>query len=218
MVVLDTDLRILFIDRTTLHILGGPPLEALVDGPISRIHSAQTQERIADLVRQAREAQRPVPFSLKLVTRTGEDRFILVKVLPMLDPRQTHEPIGVLLYDITHSVAAEHRLVRIPVSVKDEIRLLKPEEVTFARAANIYSEVCTATGTHHCDLSLGNLEKRLPADNFFRIHRSYMVNVLHVRRVDRDHLGCVVECDGSEVHLPVSRDRASAFVSRLGLK
>lgn len=217
-VILRPDLSVQFVDRATLRILGGPPANHLFSQPVTAIHGEQTNKRLLDLVRQTRESQRPVPLSLKMVDRSGEDRFLLVKLLPLLDGDMSDQTLCALFYDITELVAEEHRLVRIPAVIRDEIQLLKPEDITFVRAANIYSEVGTASGLHHCDLSLGALEKRLPSDSFFRIHRSYLVNIMHIRRVSRDRLGCVVPSVEGEIHLPVSRDRSGAFMSRLGLR
>jgi PAS domain S-box-containing protein len=217
-VILSGDLSIRFVSRTTLQLFGGVPASRFLGNRVLSLHSEQAQARVLEAIRQAREAQRQVPLSLEFATRDGQDHLLLVKLTPLLDADMGSDSVCALFYDITSLVFEERKLIRIPASMKDEIKLLKPEEISFVRAANIYSEVGTASGEHHCDMSLGVLEKRLPPGQFFRIHRSYLVSISHISKVDRDHSGCAVECGGAEVHLPISRDKVQQFLALVGLK
>jgi DNA-binding LytR/AlgR family response regulator len=67
-------------------------------------------------------------------------------------------------------------------------------------------------------MSIGTIEKRLSGEMFFRIRRSYLVNIAKVRKVHRERHECSVEVGTGEVRLPVSRDKLRDFLVEIGLK
>ena len=85
----------------------------------------------------------------------------------------------------------------------DGRRMLAHDEIVFIEADGSYSTVCTAAGESILVVrKLGQLEEDLASDRFFRCHRSYVINLAHVREL---RTGEVVMSDGGEV--PVSRVR-----------
>ena len=216
-IVFRADYTIEHVSHAAL-VLFGLPAERFLDQRILDFHGEAAAGRIVETLRLVRESQREVPVSLKFVTRDGQDRCLLVKLLPLLGRGEEQGGVCALLYDITAEVGAGPRLVRIPVTVRDQIELLAPEEIVFVHADNIRSTIRTPAGERQCEMSLAALEKRLSPDTFFRIHRSYLVNVGAVRMVHRDRSECAVTCGADEVRLPVSRDRLHAFMVALGLK
>lgn len=202
----------------TVMLLFGIEADRLFRGGLLDLHAEGASKRIQETLRLARESQRQVPVSLKLVTTAGEDRFLLVKLVPLLGRGGATGMMCGLFYDITALVTSDRRLVRIPVSLRDEIQLLGPEEIIFVQADNIYSRVTTPSAEFHCDLSLSALGKRLPSAQFCRIHRSYLVNVANVRKVHRGRSECTVSLAGFEASLPISRERMAEFLAAVGLK
>jgi DNA-binding LytR/AlgR family response regulator len=67
-------------------------------------------------------------------------------------------------------------------------------------------------------LSLGVLEAGLSQERFFRIHRSYLVNLDRVQKVIREGNAVTLLMADNDCHLPVSRNRAKDFLVRVGLK
>ncbi len=171
-----------------------------------------------ELLRLTKDAKRQIPLSLKIIRHDGMDCWLLIKLVPIVDREMADEKICALFYDITQFVSPERKLARIPVTSGDEIYLLKPEEIIYLKADNIYSRVITANREYHCDLSLGALEKRLDRELFYRIHRSYLVNVGKVRKVLRDRSECSVDGGGDEIRLPISRGKLHPFLVEIGLK
>lgn len=216
-VIFGEDYSVHFVSGTVM-LLFGIEADRLFKGGLLGLHAAAASQRIQETLRLVRESQRQVPVSLKLVTTAGEDRFLLVKILPLLGPGASTGTVCALFYDITPLVTADRKLVRIPVSLRDEIQLLGPDEIVFVRADNIYSRVTTPSAEYHCDLSLGALGKRLPPEQFCRVHRSYLVNVGHVRKVHRGRSDCTVSLAGFEACIPISRDRMDEFLAAVGLK
>jgi two-component system LytT family response regulator len=96
--------------------------------------------------------------------------------------------------------------------------LLDPQDVTHAV---LDDELVTVFSMSNepllTDFALSDLEERLPADRFVRVHRKALVNLAHVKRLDP------VESGGYVARLPagdviVSRAAARELRRRLGLR
>ena len=77
----------------------------------------------------------------------------------------------------------------ITASVGDSVRLLPVEEVMFFQASDKYVRVVTADDEAVIRMSLKQLEECLDPNHFWRIHRSSIVAVTAIDRVDKDELG-----------------------------
>jgi DNA-binding LytR/AlgR family response regulator len=217
-VILNSDLTVSHINRAFLLMFSHFERERLFRGSVLDFHGEEERRRMTELLRLTREAERQVPLSLKIIRHDGLDCFFLIKLVPLVDREASYEKVCVLFYDITPFVTAERMLTRIPVTAGDEIHLLKPEDIVYLKADNIYSRVFTVDREYHCDLSLGAIEKRLDREMFYRIHRSYLVNMTRVRKVQRDRSDCSVETGSTEIRLPISRGKLQDFLVEIGFK
>ena len=217
-VILNKDLTISHINRMLMLMFSDFTRERLFQGSVLDLHSEKIRRKIISLLHLAEEAKRQIPLSLKIIRHDGQDSYFLIKLIPLVGRDMQEEKLSALFYDITPFVSTERKLTRVPVSSGGEIHLLNPEEIVFLKADNIYSRVRTETDEFHCDLSLGAIEKRLSKEMFFRIHRSYLVNIAKVRKVQRDRSECTVELKQGEIRLPISRDKLQEFLVEIGLK
>lgn len=217
-VILNNDLSVSHINRMFFLMFSHFDRERLFRGNILDFHGEEDQRKMTELLRLTKEAKRQIPLSLKIIRHDGLDCYFLIKLVPIIDRDMVDEKICVLFYDITSFVSTERKLTRIPVTSGDEIHLLKPDEIVYLKADNIYSRVITGSQEYHCDLSLGAIEKRLDREMFCRIHRSYLVNIAKVRKVQRDRSECMVEVGGNEVRLPISRNKLQDFLVEIGVK
>ena len=72
---------------------------------------------------------------------------------------------------------AEHPLKYLPIKKHGSIQLLKVEEITFIKGANIYAEIHLKNGGKELsDKNLESILQLLPA-HFARIHKSYIANM-----------------------------------------
>jgi DNA-binding LytR/AlgR family response regulator len=70
-----------------------------------------------------------------------------------------------------------------------------------------------------CPLPISDVEARLDASRFLRVHRSHIVNIERVVRVKRAGDSGLVELDAPASYLvPVSRSRVNWLKSRIGAK
>lgn len=107
---------------------------------------------------------------------------------------------------------------RIPVQQAGRTVLISPSAIYYASAARGYSYLKLSTERLLTTYTLAELERRLGAD-FFRVHRSYLVSLRHVRELVADFQGslAVVMDDAERSRVEVSRRQAAALRRALGL-
>ena len=102
-------------------------------------------------------------------------------------------------------------LMRDALFIKREHLFVKVrfEEIRWLKSDHVYIEVQTADKTHLVRSSFGDLLLKIDSKNFFRVHRSYVVNLAHVDAINHQML--VV--DGVEI--PIGRSYRDQLLSRL---
>ena len=100
---------------------------------------------------------------------------------------------------------------RIAVSARGQIRLLPAADVRVAVADGEGVTVRTAEGRYHVRHTLHELEERLEAHGFLRVHRAYLVNLNHVSSIDSFFNGTyLLKLAGiNDLTVPVSRRHAA---------
>jgi len=217
-VVLNDNLTVSHISRMFMLLFSDMSRELLFQGDILQIHRAENRDRVRDALRLVAEAKRQVPATLRFIRNDDKDRYLVLKLIPLVDREMVEEKIIALFYDVTPFITTEQKMIRVPVSSHGEIHLLTPHEILYFKADNIYTTVRTETGEYHCALSLGAVEKRLSSKMFLRVHRSYLVNIDKVHKILRDQSECTVDIAGGEIHIPISRDKMQDFLAIVGLK
>ncbi|MCA5893376.1 LytTR family DNA-binding domain-containing protein [Isoptericola sp. NEAU-Y5] len=109
-------------------------------------------------------------------------------------------------------------LARIPVPKDGRTVLVDGASIVYASAARGYSYLKLADERLLVSYSLNELERRLRG-HFFRTHRSYLVNLDHVRELVPDFQGSlvVVMADRQRSRVEVSRRHARELRRRLGI-
>lgn len=109
-----------------------------------------------------------------------------------------------LLESVSLSPSQSQRIV-----IKDgtKIKIIPVQEVLYLEAADDYVKVHTKDGYFLKNKTMGHFEKALGENQFVRCHRSYIINVTQITRID------VYEKDG---HVAVLRTGAKVPVSRNG--
>jgi len=114
---------------------------------------------------------------------------------------------------------AEAAVEKIAVVAGARTELLDFDQIHYVQADGDYSRVHTFDRSYLSTASLGELEAKLPAGRFARIHRSYLVNlakVSGVRRAAPDRVRLqLADADGTE--LDVARRQMRRLRERLGL-
>lgn len=107
---------------------------------------------------------------------------------------------------------------RIPVEKGGKKILIGIDKIRFVMARDDYAFLQTDTDRYFSTVSLAQLEKRLDGHGFFRVHRSYLVNLSLIEEVESVAGGTLLlTLNGVEEKIPVSRRRVSALKKALGL-
>lgn len=109
-------------------------------------------------------------------------------------------------------------LARVPVQRDGRTMLVDQSAIVYASAARGYSYLKLTDERLLVTFSLNELERRLHG-HFFRSHRSYLVNLNHVRELVPDFKGALVLVmnDRQRSRVEVSRRQARELRRRLGV-
>jgi len=106
---------------------------------------------------------------------------------------------------------------RVVVKDNGQIRIIPLDELLYLEAADDYVKIHTKDRYYLKHQTMANFENQLPAHRFIRIHRSYLVNVQHINKVElyEKEQYCVIL--RNNVKLPVSRSGYAKLKAGLGI-
>lgn len=138
-------------------------------------------------------------------------------VLKPVEPERLAKAIARVRERLEVPRAAGAPLERLALTVRGEVRLVSPDEISHALLDGQLVSVFVAGEALLSELSLNELERRLPAGRFERVHRRALVNLARIDRLKPLPTGgyLAVTSDGHEV--PVSRQAARALRRRFGI-
>jgi two-component system LytT family response regulator len=112
---------------------------------------------------------------------------------------------------------AATEFVRLPVTTRQGIRLVDPRDLSHAVFDGELVTLHTASGPLLTDFSLQDLEDRLPAGVFERVHRRALINLEKLACLDPvESGGYTARMQGGDL-VPISRQAARRLRRRLGL-
>lgn len=108
--------------------------------------------------------------------------------------------------NMRESMPAESRKPeRLVIRDGGRIRIVAFNDVHYLEADGDYVKICTAEGKFMKKKSLTHYEELLPAGQFLRVHRSYLLNIGKVMRVDPYEKSAYVATLDGGGRIPVSR-------------
>jgi two-component system LytT family response regulator len=75
---------------------------------------------------------------------------------------------------------------RILVEKGNRLKNIAVDDILYLKAEKDYTQIHTEGQSYLSSQGIGTLEKRLDPEKFIRIHRSHIVNILHVKEAYRD--------------------------------
>jgi two-component system LytT family response regulator len=108
-------------------------------------------------------------------------------------------------------------IAKLPITEGNETTLLSLDQIIYIEANGAYSCIVQKSNkkSTHCK-SLLFFEQQLPAHSFLRVHKSFIVNVIHVQSIIRDKHWQIKLISGQLI--PVSDDKKSPLLNMLGLQ
>ncbi len=187
---------LIFLDVQMPKVTGFEMLE-LLDNPPSVIFTTAFDEYAL----KAFEAH-AIDYLLKPVTRERFDKAIQKWQQQADSKQQVHA--GELAQSNIYE-GYQHRLV-----VKDNgmIRIIPEQDIFYLEANDDYVKIVTDNGSYLKKITLGNIEQSLDPKHFVRVHRSYIVPVSQLLRIEPYE---------KESHIAILQCGAKVTVSKSGM-
>lgn len=114
----------------------------------------------------------------------------------------------------------EVRVFKVPAKSGDATLLFDPREVDFVESVNRANFVSVRGELYPVQMTLDELEAELERFGFFRCHRSYVVNVQKVAKVERFTRNSfnLTLADAARTSIPLAKGRAEEMRERYGWK
>ena len=115
--------------------------------------------------------------------------------------------------------SATKEFVRVSVIENGRIMLLSPKEVFFCNAHEGASRVHTEDNSFSSPATLNELESHLESEDFFRVHRSFIINLNHIRDIVPWFNGkyLITMQDSRSTEITVSRNNVKSLKKLLAL-
>jgi len=135
-----------------------------------------------------------------------------------LERARSHEAVRRFREEARQQRERRPALERLAVPTRDGIVLVDPQEISHALLDGALVTIHAGGGVYLTDFSLQQLEERLPADRFVRVHRRALVNLAQVVRLEPNEVGGFVARLARGQAVEVSRQAARSLRKRLGLR
>lgn len=118
------------------------------------------------------------------------------------------------VHELTSLVKTQGKPRRITLYHSKGFRVVDSKDIVRLEADGNCTDIYFADGSKYLDTkTLKTFEETLDEDSFFRIHKSHLINLEHLREYLNTDGGQVVMNDGSMV--PVARNRLTEFLARI---
>lgn len=140
-----------------------------------------------------------IDYLLKPFSR---DRFD--KALQKMLERRT-EVTPAILENTAQEMPMQHN--RVVVKINGKIKIIPVQEIHYLEAADDYVKIVTQEGPFLKNKTMAFFEKMLDPQQFIRVHRSFILNVSQITRIDPYE---------KETYLAILRDGSKILVSKTG--
>jgi two-component system, LytTR family, response regulator len=197
-VINKTEVDLIFLDIEMPHFTGIDFINAIDVKPLIIFTTAYSNYAVEGFDFGAVDyLVKPIPFNrfLKAVIR-AQHLFLPVEAVPSLIPVVTTEESNNFMF-----VRAEYENIKINYA-----------DILFVEGLKDYVKIYTTDGKYVLTLmSLIKLENTLSLKGFARIHRSYIINLTHIKSIQKNKVLII------DRRLPISESYKTTFFSKINL-
>lgn len=88
---------------------------------------------------------------------------------------------------------------------------LKKDDIIYLEAEGNYTKIHTIEGVELSSLNIGKFEQKFTYENFIRISKSNIINVLYIKKFDKKNKICTLKNDDKQYELTISRRKLNIF-------
>ncbi len=144
----------------------------------------------------------------------SQDRFDLA-IHKWKNSLQTNSDEIQLINNISHKHSEEAN--RIVVKEGSEIQIIPVQDVDFIEAYDDYVKIYTRDKYHLKKKTLSYYESNLDSKNFIRIHRSFILNVSKLTKIESFEKNSYIAILSSGKRIPISRTMYPILKEKLGI-
>ncbi len=199
---------------------------------VTSFHPPASAAKVSFLLKEASACPVGASSPMSMIINMPE-QVLLIKLTRLADVDNATTGFVLVFYNVTNLVVAQtespeakgaeptgkRQLIRIPVVANQRVSFVDIADVIFLESHGHYTRVKTAQGFQICNLSIGDLEDRLDAQRFMRVHRCFIVNLFAVAELRRDGTKTMLRMhDAQHPKVPVSRTAISRLRQQLGMR
>ncbi|MNL22130.1 Transcriptional regulatory protein YehT [compost metagenome] len=106
---------------------------------------------------------------------------------------------------------------RVVVKKNGVIKIIAVADIHYLEADDDYVKLSTAEGIYHKNKTMSFFERTLDQEQFIRIHRSYIINLAQVTRIELKEKDSYIVLLKSDIWLPVSKTGYIKLKAALGM-
>lgn len=106
---------------------------------------------------------------------------------------------------------------RVVVKKNGVIKIIAVADIHYLEADDDYVKLSTADGIYHKNKTMSFFERTLDQEQFIRIHRSYIINLAQVTRIELKEKDSYIVLLKSDIWLPVSKTGYVKLKAALGM-
>jgi DNA-binding LytR/AlgR family response regulator len=193
--------------------------EEIFERNILSFHKEDAIKKIKHLIELVNNTKTSSPFLLKKVDLHGNDKYLLIKLIKLFDGVDMEQFYCLLTFDVSEHILDNNRFISyLPIEQKNEIKLISADKILYIKAENVYSSVFTKNNNFLSYFTIGYLEKKLNKNRFFRVHRSYIINIKYIEKIIKKDNSYSIQMKFYNETIPLSRSKVKEFKSFIGLK
>lgn len=219
-IIFDDEMKVHFVNGVFLLHFQGVSKSEIFKKDIFMFHKRDAIEKIHQMISKINETSRQIVTQFKVISNNNEEKYYLIRLIKLLSENDIKRFYQLLTFDITSFIFNKvTKLTKIPVSVGNEIIFIPTEDIVYFEALNIYTKCYTTNGKEYItDFKMAELKNKLDSSKFYRVHRSYVVNIEMIQKIVKVDARYNIVLVGTNTQIPLSRKRATEFLKEMGIK
>jgi PAS domain S-box-containing protein len=219
-VIFDEDMNVLHLNNLILSHFPGFTKDQVFSVNILEIHSEGSKEKIREMIKRISETGEQVVNQFKIQSYNHEDRYFLLRLIKLYSAKKEKQVYLLMVFDVTKFLIDKMTfLTRIPAPLGNEIIFIPVHDIVYFEASNIYTKCYTKHGKEYLvDFTMTKLEEKLDNLKFYRVHRSYIVNMEMIEKISKLSGKYDIILIGANKPIPISQPRLSDFLRVVGIK
>jgi len=221
-VILSSNFQVIGINTYARQVLGSTVTE--LGKSVYQYHSKTSHPKISHILNHTKSECSEMPTAM-FVDVLNKVLMINVSKIDMWEGDSTQYAMNFI--DVTEETGAEMNpdsglmvLKNIPICYGGSFIFLKPNSIFFIKSDGNYCEIFTDDNSYFVHFTLKSIMKRCNTKYLFRVHKSYIINLERVKRIQKDEKGHAEILFDKESFppVPIARRRMQELKDALQLK